>query len=250
MSCRRRVWAAVRSAAALCLCCVCVPLGSARANDFDDPRIMLFSGRDIWRNGAFAYGGLIVAPSGLDRGGLLLKVLLSGGLYRYHAQTLGGERVVGAEWLTNILPGWRIKRGNAEFKVFMGPEIQNHYLRPDDSAKRLRGYSYGLRVAAEAWYEPTAETMIAADVSLSSIATSNSARAAYGWRVLEEMLGGIYFGPEFQYFGSNGYRHSRLGMHVTSMKTEDSEWSAAAGWARDSTGRSSPYVRLGILKRR
>lgn len=137
---------------------------------------MLFSGRDIWRNGAFAYGGLIVAPSGLDRDGLLLKVLLSGGLYRYHARNLGGERVVGAEWLTNILPGWRIKRGNAEFKVFMGPEIQNHYLRPDDSAKRLRGYSYGLRVAAEAWYEPTAETMIAADVSLSSIATSNSAR--------------------------------------------------------------------------
>ena len=131
--------------------------------------------------------------------------------------------MVGAEWLTNILPGWRIKRGNAEFKVFMGPEIQNHYLRPDDSAKRLRGYSYGLRVAAEAWYEPTAETMIAADVSLSSIATSNSARAAYGWRVLEEMLGGIYSGPEFQYFGSNGYRHSRLGMHVTSMKTEDSD---------------------------
>ena len=50
---------------------------------------MLFSGRDIWRNGAFAYGGLIVAPSGLDRDGLLLKVLLSGGLYRYHAQNLG-----------------------------------------------------------------------------------------------------------------------------------------------------------------
>ena len=73
MSCRRRVWAAVRSAAALCLCCVCVPLGSARANDFDDPRIMLFSGRDIWRNGAFAYGGFIVAPSGLDQDGLLLK---------------------------------------------------------------------------------------------------------------------------------------------------------------------------------
>ena len=167
---------------------------------------MLFSGRDIWRNGAFAHGGFIVAPSGLDRDGLLLKVMLSGGLYRYDAQNLGGERVVGAEWLTNILPGWRIKRGNAEFKVFMGPEIQNHYLRPDDSANRLRGYSYGLRVAAEAWYEPTAETMIAADVSLSSIATSNSARAAYGWRVLEEMLGGIYFGPEVQYFGSDGYQ--------------------------------------------
>ena len=210
---------------------------------------MLFSGRDIWRNGAFAHGGFIVAPSGLDQDGLLLKIMLSGGLYRYDAQNLG-ERVVGAEWLTQVLPGWRMKRGNVELKVFMGPEIQNHHLWPDDPANRLRGNSYGLRVAAEMWYEPTAETMIAADISLSSIATSNSTRAAYGWRVLEEMLGGIYIGPELQYFGSAGYRHARLGLHITSVKTEDTEWSAAAGWARDSTGRSSPYVRLGVLRRR
>ena len=154
------------------------------------------------------------------------------------------------EWETQVLPGWRIKRGDAELKVFMGPEIQSHHLRPDDPANRLRGFSYGLRVAAEVWYEPSTEMMIAADVSLSSIATSNSARAAYGWRVLEDLLGGFYVGPEFHYFGATGYRHGQLGMHVTSMKTEDTEWSAAAGWARDSAGRSSPYVRLSILKRR
>ena len=247
MSCWRRVWVAARSAAALCFCCVCVP--AADANDSDEAHVLLFSGRDIWRNGAFTHGGFIVAPSGLDQDGLLLKIMLSGGLYRYDAQNLG-ERVVGAEWLTQVLPGWRMKRGNVELKVFMGPEIQNHHLWPDDPANRLRGYSYGLRVAAEMWYEPTAETMIAADISLSSIATSNSTRAAYGWRVLEEMLGGIYIGPELQYFGSAGYRHARLSMHITSMKTEDTEWSAAAGWARDSTGRSSPYVRLGVLRRR
>ncbi len=248
MPCWSCVWAVARSAAAIILCCVCVP--PADANDSDETHVLLFSGRDIWRNGVFAHGGFIVAPNGLDRDGLLLKVMLSGGLYRYEAQILGGERVIGAEWLANVLPGWRIKRGNAEFSVFMGPEIQNHYLRPDDSANRLRGYSYGLRVAAEAWYEPTTEMMVAADVSLSSIATSNSARIAYGWQVLEEMLGGIYIGPEVQYFGSDGYRQGRLGMHITSMKTEDTEWSAAAGWARDSAGRSSPYVRLSILTRR
>jgi len=211
---------------------------------------MLFSGRDIWRNGAFAHGGFIIAPSGLDRDGLLLKVMLSGGLYRYDAQNLGGERVVGAEWVTHVLPGWRIKRGDAELKVFMGPEIQSHYLRPEDPANRLRGYSYGLRVAAEVWYEPDTQTMIATDMSLSSIATSNSARVAYGWRALEDMLGGIYVGLEIQHFGSSGYQQGRLGVHVTSMKTEDTEWSAAAGWARDSSGRSSPYVRLSVLRRR
>ena len=88
----------------------------------------------------------------------------------------------------------------------------------------------------------------AADAALSSIATTNSARIAYGWRVFEEMLGGIYVGPVIEYFGSDGYRHLRLGAHITSIRTEDTEWSAAAGWAQDSQGRASPYLRLNMLK--
>ncbi|HEY6024268.1 MAG TPA: cellulose biosynthesis protein BcsS, partial [Pseudolabrys sp.] len=210
---------------------------------------IIFSGRDVWRNGAFAHGGFLFAPGGLDQDGLLLKVLMSGGLYRYDATNLGGERVVGAEWLAQALPSWRIKRGDAEFKFFMGPEIQSHRLWPDDPGNKLRGRSFGMRVAIETWYEPTPATMIATDVSLSSIATSNSARAAYGWRILDDMLGGIYVGPEIQYFGSAGYRHLRLGAHITTMKTADVEWSAAGGWANDSSGRSSPYLRLNVLKR-
>lgn len=239
----RRACAAACAAAAFIFCCV----GSAKADD--DAHMLLFSGRDLWLNGAFAYGGFLVAPSGLDEDGILLKVLMSGGLYRYDAQNLGGERVIGAEWLAQVLPGWRVKRGDAEFKVFMGPEFQTHRLSPDDPTNRLRGNLFGLRLSVEMWYEPTAATMIAADVSLSSIATSDAARLAYGWRVLDDMLGGLYLGPEIQYFGSDGYRHLRLGAHITSMKTEDVEWSAAAGWASDSAQRSSPYVRLNVLKR-
>jgi hypothetical protein len=151
--------------------------------------------------------------------------------------------------LSQVLPGWRIKRGNAEFKVFFGPEFQTHYLSPDDPSNRLRGSSIGLRIAVELWHEPTPETMIAADVSLSSIATGNSARAAYGWRILNDLMGGIYVGPEMQYFGSQGYRNLRVGVHITSMKAEDTEWSAATGWAWDSQARASPYVRISVLKR-
>jgi hypothetical protein len=224
-----------------------VPCAAALAGE-TDVHALLFSGRDIWRNGAFAHGGVVFAPSGLDEDGILLKVLLSSGVYRYDAKT--GRRVLGVEGLAQVLPGWRVKRGDVELKVFMGPEIQRHFLRPDDPDNRLRGTSSGLRVAAEIWYEPTAQTMLSGDLSLSSIATSNAARVAYGWRVLKDPLGGLYIGPEIQYFGSDGYRHARLGAHVTSMKAEDTEWSAALGWATDSDGRSSPYVRLSILTRR
>ena len=37
---------------------------------------------------------------------------------------------------------------------------------------------------------------------------------------------------------------------LTSMRTGDSEWSAAAGWATDSDRRASPYLRLGVMMRR
>lgn len=101
-------------------------------------------------------------------------------------------------------------------------------------------------MAVDLWWEPTANTMAAMDGSLSTISTNHSARAAFGWRVIDDQF---YFGPEIAVFASDGYRHLRIGGHLTSMKTGQYEWSAAGGSARDSDGRSSPYVRLGVMQR-
>lgn len=229
---------------------VCLSAGPSRADD-EEARILFFSGRDIWRNGVFAYGGLLVAPGSFEQDGFMLKLLWSGGLYRYNAGSLGGAQVIGAETLVQALPGFRIKRGHADIKLFFGPEWQWHWLSPDDPGNSLRGQTFGLRMAGEVWCEPTPITLIAGDASLSSIATSHSAHLALGLRVADEIFNGdgFYIGPEVQYFDSDGYRHRRLGLHITSLKTESSEWSAAAGWAHDSDGRSSPYVRLNFSTR-
>jgi Cellulose biosynthesis protein BcsS len=239
------VCAAVSTAAAFVVVWLCLSACPSRAADDDETRFLLFSGRDIWRNGAFAHGGLVMAPAGLDQDGFLLKLVMSTGLYRYNASSLGGVRVYGFEATTQILPGWRMKRGDLEVKFFFGPDIQQHRLWPDDPGNTLRGHSLGLRMATELWYEPTPTTMLAADASLASIATSNSARVGYGWRVLDQ----FYAGPEIAFFASDGYRHLRLGVHFTALKTEANEWLAAGGWAGDSERRSSPYVRLGLLQR-
>lgn len=245
----RRVRAAAAVAVAFIVCCVGVSAGPARAGDDEDATVILFSGRDIWRNGAFLYGGLLVAPGGFDQDGFLLKLLYSAGAYRYNAGSLGGAQVIGGEVLGAVLPGWRIKRGGVEAKFFFGPDIEYHPLWPDDPGNRLRGNAVGMRVAAEFWYEPTPTTMIAGDFSLTTIVGDNSGRLAYGWHVLDDLLGGFYVGPEIQYFGSYGYRHLRLGAHITGLKTDNYEWSAGAGWAQDSVGRGSPYLRLGFATR-
>src|SRR5690242_7292966 len=136
---RGRGWsAAAFAAAALMFCCVC-RVASAFAQEDDEARVILFSGRDLWRDGAFAYGGFLVAPSGFEDDGLLLKVLLSGGVYRYRAGDLDGQTVLGAEGTAQILPGWRIKRHGVEMKFFFGPDFERHKLWPDDPGNRLRG---------------------------------------------------------------------------------------------------------------
>jgi hypothetical protein len=238
-------WSAALAAAALWLSCA-----TAGAGNHEDATVMLFSGRDLWRNGTFAYGGFITAPGGFDDDGLMLKVLLSGGLYRYNAGDLDGARVIGAEGVAQILPGFRIKRFGVEAKVFFGLDVERHKLWPDDPGNRLQGTDLGMRFAAEFWTEPTPKTMVAASLGLSTIATSNSARIAYGWRVCEDMFeDGFYVGPDMQYFGADGYRHLRLGFHITQLKAERYEWSAGLGIARDSDGVSGPNVRIGFSVR-
>ena len=239
----KRVRAAIIFAAA-CLAS-CASHRPAAGEDDDVARILLFSGRDIWRNGAFAHGGLVWGPYGFEDGAPLFKLLLSGGVYRYDAGDLGGRRVVGAEGIAQALPGFQVKRGHVEARIFFGPEYQIHRLWPDDPGNRLRGRTFGLRFAIDFWGEPTRTTMVAGDASLSSIATNYSARAAFGWRVLDR----FYSGPETQVYGGDGYRQWRLGLHITSMRTGDTEWSAAGGWAVDTEGQSSLYLRLGVLRR-
>jgi len=102
-----------------------------------------------------------------------------------------------------------------------------------------------MRFAIDLWSEPTISTMAAADASLSSAGSSYSARVAFGWKLFEL----FYAGPETQVYGADDYRQLRFGAHITSMKTDDTEWSAAAGWALDSDRRSSLYVRLGLLQK-
>jgi hypothetical protein len=207
-------------------------------------KVLLFSGTDLWRSGAFLYGGALWSPEGLDREGFTLKILLSGGSYDYMSGTLG--KVAGRELTAQLMPGWRFKAARFELKFFAGLDLQHHRLKPDDPDSGLRGGDVGLRGAFEIWTEPTPQSMLSLDGSASTIVDSYNIRAAAGWRLADL----LYLGPEAQAFASDGYSQRRFGLHVTAFKTGVFEWSAATGYASDSDHRSSAYVRLGVSTRR
>lgn len=206
----------------------------------------MFSGRDLWRNGVFAHGGLLMAPGGFEQDGLLLKVLLSGGLYRYFAGGLGGERIYGFEGTAQVLPGWRIKRGDLEAKFFFGLDLEQHRLSPDDPFNQLQGRSWGLRFVVDLWYEPHARHH--GRDGYNGVADRDQSFGPRGlW--LARRRGAVLFRPEVAFFATEGYRHVRFGGHFTAMKTGNMEWTAAGGWARNSDRQSGPYVRLGMMRK-
>ena len=207
--------------------------------------ILFFSGVDLWRHGTFAHAGALWSPGGLDRDGFVLKASGGAGTYRYRSDGLSTD-VTGHALSFSLLPGWRFRQGAFILTGFAGLEVQRHDLSPDDASNSLRGTSTGIRGIAELWYEPTQSSMIAADISATNIGPSYSGKAAAGLRVFER----FYFGPEISGFSfDNSYRQIRIGAHVTALKNGPYEWSAGAGWSRDSDEREGFYERLGLLMR-
>lgn len=206
-------------------------------------KFLYFSGFDLWRSGGSFYAGVQWAPHGLNEDGFTLKLLLAEGSYRYLA---GSTNIRGTALLASIMPGWRIKRGDFEAKIFAGLDLQNHRLSPDDPGNGLRGNHAGLRVGADLWWEPTTTIMVAASISGSTIGTTFGVRAAAGWRVMDR----FWAGPEIETSGDEVYRQYRIGAHLTSFKTAAFEWTLGAGYVEDNSNRSGLYGRVSLLTRR
>jgi hypothetical protein len=220
------------------------PLAGEMAGDWP-ARLLLFSSTDLWRHGAFVHGGVLWSPGWLDRDGFVLKLVFGGGAYRYRSGTLGNTEVLGQQLSGAILPGMRASYGPVTVALFAGPELQDHRLQPNDPGAALQGSRFGLRFGFDVWYQPSEWVMASADGSISTIATSYSARLAAGYR----LFNAVYVGPEVAAFTGGNYRQQRVGVHATGLRVGLTEWSAAMGWARDSDARSGIYGKLGVLTR-
>jgi len=233
------------AAAAVATFVLFVVAAQAGADAPDDHSFLLFGGTDLWRDGAFFYGGTLWSPAGrFEAEGFTLKLLLSGGGYTYPSGGLHTE-VDGTLVSAAVLPGWRATRDGVSVGFYAGPAVQDYRLTPNDPGSRLRGLYGGAEFDGNIWFQLSPTMMATANGSIVSIGPTGSVRAAVGWRLFEP----FYVGPEAQGIWCAEYQQLRLGAHVTGFRIEGVEWSAASGWAIESDGRSGPYVRLGFNAR-
>lgn len=238
----RSIVAAVFAVAGVAACAV---FFVAKANGAANPSLLLFSGTDIWRYGAFLYGGLIWSPAGLNADGFTFKMLLDGGNYNYLSSGLQ-ENVDGSKLSAAALAGWRFSRDGLTTTLFAGLLAQDYRLAPADPGNRLNGFLVGAEAAADIWYQPNANTMAALNGAIASIGPTGYLRAAFGARLFDR----AFVGPEFGEFWCGDFQQIELGAHVTGLRIGDAiEWSMGSGLARTSDQRSGAYVRLGLSAR-
>jgi hypothetical protein len=207
----------------------------------NDATFLFFGGTDLWRYGAFLYGGAVWSPGGVDNSGFTLKTLISGGAYTYTSSALNAD-IKGTTESAAILPGWKFTNDKLIVSLYAGPVVQDYRLSPNDPGARLHGSYVGGEFASDVWYEPTSYSMISVDGMLASIGPTGSLRVALGTRFLDRM----FVGPESKEIWCGNFEQYELGAHVTAFRTDRLEWSASAGWAITSDHREGPYFRLGV----
>jgi Cellulose biosynthesis protein BcsS len=230
--------------AAVAIMVVRSPLDPAKAGGPNDPSFLIFTGTDLWRYGAFFYGGTLWTPAGVDADGFTLKMLLNGGGYTYTAGDLHAD-VDGTMLSASVLPGWRFTRNKLIVTVFAGPVVQDYRLTPNDPGSRLHGLYLGMQFAGDVWYQPTATTMAAINGTFTTVGPTGSLRLAFGYKLFEP----AFIGPEIEEIWCGNFDEVQFGAHVTGLRTKALEWSASSGWTLTSDQRSGPYLRIGVLTR-
>jgi hypothetical protein len=216
----------------------------ADAGGPDDPTFLLFSGTDLWRYGAFLYGGMLWAPGGLDREGFIGKVLLDGGQYSYISGDLN-QTVGGTKLSASVLPGWRFIRDSLTVSLFAGPVVQDYRLTPYDPGSPLHGFYVGAEFASDIWYQPNATTMAALNGSVASIGPTGYVRATFGFRFLTP----AFIGPEMAQIWCGDFQEMQFGAQIISPRINEVQWSMASGYALTSDQRYGPYWRAGFNTR-
>lgn len=204
-------------------------------------RLIYFAGFDIWRNGLGGHTGFQWAPAGIYKDGFILRVSLSDNIDRYTTRT---QSYVTEITRGSLMAGLRFSGNRADVQFLAGYEAQADFLLVNRRLATPRA-RFGTRFTTDLWWEPTSSLMLQASLSGSSIDNAISARAAAGWRLVNR----FWIGPELSRSSDYYSRQTRIGAHLTGLRTGNYEWTIAAGHLADNYQRDGVYARIGVLLR-
>jgi hypothetical protein len=200
-------------------------------------QVLGFSGYDVAKRSHGGWVGALISPvTDLDTSGPRLYIVAEGGTYKY---AVDGGTIRGIETGGTLLAGRGFEGDNYSINLLAGANAVNHMLSAIDQTNRVQGTAFGVKLRADAWVNPTPQTLVYGEAEYSTAFHSYFAKAKFGYDVTQAQQ--IFIGPEVAASGNQRYDQWRVGAHVTQLKFGKINMDISAGYAHDSSVGASAY---------
>ena len=156
--------------------------------------------------------------------------MAEGGTYKY---PVTGGSIRGIEAAGTLLAGHGFEGDNYSANLLLGVNAINHMLSAIDPSNSVQGTAFGLKVRADAWINPTPQTLLYGEAEYSTAFRTYFAKAKFGYDVAQPQQ--VFIGPMVAASGNERYDQWRVGAHVTQLKIGKINMDFSAGYAHDSS---------------
>lgn len=226
------------------------PLLQSDAADPPTEWIEAWTGGELLANSWSIYSGATMALKGdIKQPGWRMRATAGYGQYSYGKSANGVSGPVrlkfkGHKVFSDTLIGYQFQWQRLTLKAFGGVSFENHYIDPRDPDNPVVNFSYGAKLALEAWLRLSQKHWLASDLSWASAFNTYKLGLRTGYAVLDH----IDLGIETQFEGNDAFEAGRAGGFAT-LKFADAELTVAGGATGDRDMRASHYGRVGLFFR-
>jgi len=209
-----------------------------------------FTGIDATGSSVFGYGGITLAPNGLDANGLRLRLYAGGGHYSYTSTDAVRPGVaVTLERRVEVLQaqalvGWQQKVGALTAALFAGLAYEQQSVTPADVDHALAGEHVGAKVALETWLDISPQAWLSADASYATTIEAYSGSIKLGLRPASWLS----LGPAAAAFGDREYDGIRLGAFAR-WHCGGCDLTVSGGFSSDYADETGAYGALSFYRR-
>jgi hypothetical protein len=172
--------------------------------------------------------------------GARVRIEGRGGTYHYNLSS--GQKISGQQEDASIMLGYEYLWPRGSLIGYIGGNIQNNTLSPNDPNNPVQGTGWGFKVAGELYSNPTPNTLVAASGTYSTLHESYYGRMRVGYDILDR----VFVGPEIALLGDDFYRQWRVGAFFTGGRAGPFEFGVSGGFVQDAVQGSGAYGTLDL----
>ena len=142
----------------------------------------------------------------------------------------------------DLLGGWGLEGNNYSVNLLGGVNFENHNLSQFDPDNSVRGTQVGAKIRADAWINPTAQTLISEEGEYSTAFNTYYVSAKGGYDFFGKS--GVFIGPEVAALGNDRFDQARVGAHVTQIKFGKVQLDISGGFMHDTSVGNGGYSKV------